>query len=253
MLAMRVTEIRARSILTRTRIPGVDYCINAYTGCAHGCRYCYATFMKKFTGHDEPWGSFVDVKVNAVELLRKAMRRRHTGEVVLSSVTDPYQPLESRYRLTRGCLELLAQSSLRVSILTKSDLVVRDTDVLRRMDAVEVGFSISTDNEAVRRMFEPASPCIRARIDALGRLHEQGITTYVFIGPILPMDPGVLVEAVAPVADCVLIDRMNYAWKVRELYRAHHLEHALEPAYFTEVQTELLERLETHGIDARAV
>lgn len=253
MLAMKVTEIRARSILTRTRIPGVDYCINAYTGCAHGCRYCYATFMKKFTGHHEPWGSFVDVKVNAVELLRKAMRRRHTGEVVLSSVTDPYQPLESRYRLTRGCLELLAQSSLRVSILTKSDLVVRDTDVLRRMDAVEVGFSISTDNETVRRIFEPASPGIRARIDALARLHEHGIATYAFIGPILPMDPDRLADLVAPYVREVLIDRMNYAWKVQDLYKAHGLGYALEPAYFEDAENRLLERLRARGVNTTVV
>lgn len=252
-MTMKISETRARSILTRTRIPGIDYCVNPYTGCAHACRYCYATFMKKFSDHKEPWGSFVDVKVNALDLMRKALRRQHTGQVVLSSVTDPYQPVESRYKLTRGCLELLAQSNLQVSILTKSGLVVRDIDVLRRTERVEVGLSIGTDDERIKQIFEPASPRISSRLEALTRLHEQGITTYVFIGPILPMDPERLAEAIAPVADEVLLDRMNYAWKVRDLYKVHALDYALQPSYFEEVETRLLERLRARGINAAAV
>ena len=103
-----VNEINARTILSKSGIPGMDYCINPYVGCAHACKYCYATFMKRFTGHIEPWGSFVDVKINAAELLRRQLKRSKRGRVMLSSVTDPYQPVEEKYRLTRKCLEVLA-------------------------------------------------------------------------------------------------------------------------------------------------
>ena len=91
-----IKEIKAKSILTRSRIPGVDYCLNPYVGCFHGCRYCYATFMKRFTGHTEPWGNFVDVKINAPEILQRQLKRKTKGRVMVSSVTDAYQPIETR-------------------------------------------------------------------------------------------------------------------------------------------------------------
>jgi DNA repair photolyase len=250
---MKITEVKAKSILTRTGIPGIDYCLNPYTGCAHACRYCYATFMKKFTEHQEPWGSFVDVKVNAVDLLKKVLRRPRTGEVIVSSVTDPYQPTERSYRLTRGCLELLSQSTLDVSILTKSDLVTRDIDILKRMRNVEVGLTIATDDEDVKRLFEPTAPSVASRLGALRALCEAGVYTCVFIGPILPMNPEGLVDLVAPFTRKVLIDRMNYTWKIRDVYKTHGLDYALEPIYFEEVEARLLDRLNTYGIEATAV
>jgi DNA repair photolyase len=250
-LTMKIREIRARSILTRTRIPGIDYCINPYTGCAHACRYCYATFMKKFTDHREAWGSFVDVKVNTVDLLKQALRRRHEGAVVVSSVTDPYQPVEARYRLTRACLRLLSRTILKTSILTKSDLVTRDIDILSTMPAVEAGLTITTDDEATRRIFEPASSSVAARLKAVRALHEAGIPTYVFIGPILPMNPEKLADAIAGSTREVLIDRMNYAWKVRALYTSHSLDHARQPAYFEEMENRLVSRFERHGVQTR--
>ncbi len=95
---MKVKEIFAKTILTKTAISGFDYCINPYVGCGHGCRYCYASFMKRFTGHLEPWGEFIDVKVNAPLLLKKQLKRAKPGVVALSTVTDPYQPIEKKYR-----------------------------------------------------------------------------------------------------------------------------------------------------------
>ena len=253
LVVMTVKETRARSILTRTRIPGIDYCLNPYTGCSHACRYCYATFMTKYSGHDEPWGTWVDAKVNAPELLKKALRRARTGEVVLSSVTDPYQSAEKRYRLTRTCLELLAMSSLRVSILTKSDLVTRDIDILKTMQNVEVGLTVTTDDEQIRRIFEPGSASIARRIAALKALKQAGIPRYVFIGPVLPMDAEHLAAMIAPLADHVLIDRLNYAWKVRPVYETHGLNHALDPSFFEAAETRLIEGLNRHGIPVRLV
>lgn len=253
LIVIKTREVIARSILSRTSIPGIDYCLNPYTGCAHGCRYCYATFMRRFSGHSEAWGTFVDVKINAVDLLKKALRRRLAGEVVLSSVTDPYQPAEGAYHLTRGCLELLSLSQLRVSILTKSDLVLRDVDILRRMPAVEVGLTITTDDEATKHIFEPASPPIRSRVRALESLRDEGIPNYVFVGPLLPMNPDNLADSIAPFASRVLIDRMNYSWKVRGVYKANHLAYALEEAYFEETEARLLARLAAHGLEATLV
>ena len=250
---MRIREVYARSILTRTNIPGIEYCLNPYVGCGHGCFYCYATFMKKFAGHDDAWGTFVDVKVNATDLLKKALRRGRQGEVIVSSVTDPYQPVEETYKLARACLGLLTRSTLSISILTKSDLVVRDIDLLRKADNVEAGLTITTDNEHTRKAFEPGSSGIKARIAALRRIHEAGIPTYVFIGPILPMNPERLVDSIAPFADSVLIDRMNYSWKVRQAYRARHLDYALEDAFFEEMESRLIRRLNKLGIQAKAV
>jgi DNA repair photolyase len=252
-MTMKIREVRARSILSRTRIPGLDYCINCYTGCGHACAYCYATFMKKFTNHSEPWGTFVDVKVNAVDLLKKALRRNITGEVLMSSVTDAYQPLEDKYELTRGCLALLAQTELDVDILTKSDLVVRDIDILSGMATVDVGLTITTNREDIKHVFEPASSSIGERINALKSMRKAGVSTYVFIGPILPMDPEKLVDSIAPFADRVLIDRMNYRHRVEEVYRRENLGAALEPEFFEEMEQRLVRRLAHHGVRSECV
>ena len=96
---MQIKEIHAKSILSPSKV--YDYVINPYVGCQHACSYCYARFMKRFTGHKEPWGEFVDVKINAPDLLSKEIKRKKVGSVWVSGVCDPYQPLEKKYALTR--------------------------------------------------------------------------------------------------------------------------------------------------------
>ena len=150
---LTIREIRAKSILTKSGIPGIDYCINPYVGCAHGCRYCYATFMKRYTGHTEAWGSFVDVKINAPEILQRQLKRAKRGRILISSVTDAYQPIESKYKLTRQCLEILLQSQLPVDILTKSPLVLRDMDLIKKFKDIEVGITITTHEEKIICIF----------------------------------------------------------------------------------------------------
>jgi DNA repair photolyase len=231
----------------------MDYCLNPYVGCEHACRYCYATYMKKYSGHEEPWGEFVDAKVNATELLKRELRRPRKGEVMLSSVTDCYQPLEARLGLTRACLEILAMSTLKVTALTKSALVVRDIDVFKRMPSVDVGLTIATNREEMRQIFEPHSSPIPARVAALKQLAESGISTYVFVGPILPMDPEKLAEAIGPYTRSVLIDRMNYPWKAREIYIQHNLKWALDPAFFGEMEARLVKSLAARGVETRVV
>lgn len=244
----RIREVYAKSILSKSGIPGVTYCVNPYTGCAHACRYCYATFMKRFTGHTDPWGSFVDVKMNAPEILRKQLKRAQRGTVMLSSVTDPYQPVEVKYKLTRRCLEALALYQLPVSILTKSPLVLRDTDIIGDIKDMEVGITITTDEDRVRKIFEPHAPPIVARIDALRKLHKAGINTYVFIGPLLPMNPDLLAKKIKPYADSFLIDRMNYTNKTKWLYKKYKLEKWLNLKFTESIISRLENKLSSKEV-----
>ena len=235
-----IQEKRVKSILSKSGIPGVDYCINPYVGCSHGCRYCYATFMKRFTGHTEPWGSFIDIKTNAPEVLHRQMRKAAAGHVLISSVTDPYQAIEEKYKLTRGCLEVLLPHQSSVGILTKSPLILRDLDLLKQFKEVEAGFTITTDDDEIRKVFEPHAPPIQARIQALKTLFEAGLKTYAFIGPLLPMNPEALSKKIRPYVHSVLIDRMNYASKTRKIYRLKKMDDWLDYDFVDEI----IQRLE---------
>lgn len=212
-----VREIRCKSILNRSRIPGIDYAINPYMGCEHACVYCYSDFMGRFRPHPEPWGQFVDVKVNAAEVLRKQLKRAKPGLITLSTVTDPYQPAEQKYRLTRACLEELRDDRFSVSILTKSDLVLRDLHLLRGIQELEVAFTITTMDEKLREIFEPGAPSIKRRLRALREVSQAGIPTWVFLGPVLPYfsdERRVLEEMLSAFRDHgaqrVLVDRLNF-------------------------------------------
>jgi len=227
----------ARQALTATRISSYDYCLNPYTGCGHGCLYCYAQFMIRFSGHaGERWGGFVDVKHTAPGLLLREVRKKKRGQVLISTLTDPYQPLEKTRRLTRQCQEILAQAQWPVTILTKSPLVARDLDILSRFQELEVGLSIATNREAARKILEPFSPPIPDRIRALRQLQSGGITTYAFVGPILPMDPEELAEKLEPVADSVLLDKLNYPGRVQRLLHREGMDYLLEPDYLAQVR-----------------
>lgn len=186
---MAINDIETRSILQKSGIPGVSHVLNPYTGCTHGCVYCYARFMKRFTGHTEAWGTFLDAKINAPEVLRKQLRRRTFAPeeiVLLSSVTDPYLPPEKSYQLTRRLLEVLLEFQAPISILTKSDLVLRDLDLLRQFKHCDVGLSMMSVDDEIGHRFEPrASPPTR-RIEALRLLKAAGIATYAFISPYIP-------------------------------------------------------------------
>ena len=244
-----VNEINARTILSKSGIPGMDYCINPYVGCAHACKYCYATFMKRFTGHMEPWGSFLDVKINASEILRRQLKRAKRGNVMLSSVTDPYQPVEAKYRLTRKCIEVLALYQLPLNILTKSPLVLRDIDIISELKDAEVGLTITTDDDGIRKIFEPAAPSIPARIETLKKLHKAGINTYVFIGPILPMNPESLAGQIKPYVSRILIDRMNYTNKTKGLYKKHKIEKWLDEEFTEKVISRLIKSFKGKDIE----
>jgi DNA repair photolyase len=229
-----ITEITIKTALVQSRIPGVDYVINPYLGCGHGCRYCYAVFMRRYARQHAgaPWGSFVEVKVNLAQVLvRELARKKLRGQAFLSSVCDPYQPVELRYRLTRNCLEVLGEFGWGISILTRSPLVVRDLDLLARLPKVSVGLSIPTDDDQIRRVLEPHAPPIPARIATLKRLHQAGLSPWVFIAPMLPLDPVRLHELIGPYVSRVMMDPLNYRRQVSRIFQRHRWDYALTDAY----------------------
>lgn len=211
---MGINQVEVKGILQKSNLPDTSYVINPYTGCVHGCVYCYARFMKRFTHHPEPWGTFLDAKINAPEVLRKQLQRRREplAELVfLSSVTDPYQPPENQYKLTRRLLEVLLEFQAPISILTKSDLVVRDIDLLQQFRRCTVGLSLMTVDDSLARRMEPRAASPSRRIQALKRLKENGIHTYAFISPFLPglSDLNRLMEALVGAVDEVGVEAIN--------------------------------------------
>jgi len=244
---VKIREVHAKSILNKSKI--YDYRVNAYIGCQVNCRYCYARlFMRRYSRHSEPWGEFVDVKVNAPELLRKQIVRAKKGRVWLSSVCDPYQPLEKKYRLTRQCLAILAEARFPVNIQTKMTLVLRDLDIIERFEEVEVGMTLTTDDERIARMFEPGASPVGERISALEKIHSQGIKTFAFVGPLLPGGPEGLISALAGKVDKVLVDRMNYLETIVGLYKKLGLSESATDQFFHEQARRIAREADKHGL-----
>ncbi len=182
---LKVREIKAKSIITKSGLD-VDYVINPYVGCIHSCIYCYARFMKRFTGHREPWGKFLDVKINAPELIPQDEKKFKNKSIFISSVTDPYQPAEIKYKLMRGILKNLIPLNPDLSVLTKSDLIVRDIDLLKQFKKCIVGVSLSSFDDKIRKEVEPFASSVARRINAVKELKRAGIKTYIFLSPIFP-------------------------------------------------------------------
>ena len=242
---VKTGEIQCKTLMGKSGIGGVDYAINPYLGCSHGCVYCYARFMGRWGGHaHEEWGTFVDAKINGLDRLRLEVPKRRRGKVLLSSVTDPYQPLEKKYELTRGSLELLLERQFPVDILTKSDLVLRDLDLIRKFDTIEVGFTITSYDDGVRQVFEPGASPVGARLAALKEISDEGIPTWAFIGPVLPyltedgLEP--LLDELAGNVSRVLVDRLNVKSGVMPGIRRALSENYpdLEPLFLSAVGTE---------------
>ncbi len=246
---MIIREVYARTILSRSKV--FDYVVNPYVGCQHGCTYCYARFMKRFTGHKEPWGEFVDVKINAPDLLQREVGKMPPGRVWVSGVCDPYQPLEKTYELTKKCLEILVRHDWPITIQTKSSLVLRDVNLIRGTDKIEVGLSVTTGDEGVRRLFEPGAPSIEERIKALEELHLAGVRTFAMIAPLLPKAEELAIRLSRKV-DYVLIDRMNYHYG-DWVYTKHNLESAKSNGFFFLKGKDLVSAFEKAGIECQVL
>jgi len=244
---MIIKEICAKSVLSKSKVS--DYTVNPYVGCEHGCTYCYARFMRRFTGHKEAWGEFVDAKVNAANLLENEVKNRKVGRVWISGVCDPYQSLEKKYELTKRCLEVLLKHDWPVIVQTKSPLVLRDIKLLEKFNDIEVGFTVTTADEKFRQIFELRSPSIDERINALEKLHFAGIKTYAMIAPILPKAEG-LAEQLRGKVDYVLIDRMNYHY-ADWVYKKYNLEYANTEDFFAQKKMELASSFEEYRISCQ--
>ncbi|CAD5244811.1 SPL family radical SAM protein [Thermococcus camini] len=211
-MKVRVIERRAKSIYTRSKIPGVEWVANQYVGCAFACEYCYAKFLTRWKDYGR-WGSWVEVKTNAPELARKHV----SGSVVMSTVSDPYQPIEAELKLTRKVLRYMDKRN-ELSVLTKSPLATRDIALFKEFQTIEVGLTINGFRGREKRLFEPLTPVHEARVSALKELHEAGLKTYVFVSPIIPeiTDVSAVVEDTRDFSDYYFFEVLNLRASGRE-------------------------------------
>ncbi len=177
-----INEIDVKNILTKSNLPVCEYSVNPYAGCTHACKYCYASFMKRFTGHTENWGTFLDIKY--WKEIKKPEKYKDK-ELFIGSVTDPYNPQEESYGRTRALLEQLKGSGAKLSIATKSDLILRDLDLIRTFPNARVSWSINTLDEHFREDMDNAVS-IERRLDAMKAFYLAGVRTTCFISPIFP-------------------------------------------------------------------
>jgi DNA repair photolyase len=251
-----VREVGCKTILNKSAIS--DYSLNCYTGCAHACVYCYARFMQRFHPHPEPWGEFVDVKINAVETLKRQLRRAEPGNVFVSSACDAWQPVEAEYRLTRRCCELLLERGFQVNVLTKSALVLRDLDLFAGASA-RIGVTVTTLDERMRQFWEPEASPVEERFRVIGEARRAGLKTSIMFGPLLPFvsDSEASIEAMFRRAadlgiDVIWVDALNPRPRVwpavarllqqrfpdlRERYRRMLFEEKTRSAYLAELRS----------------
>lgn len=217
-----VKDIDVKSVLTKSNLPVADYSVNPYTGCAHACKYCYASFMKRFSNHPEPWGEFVDVKYWP-EI--KNPKRYAGKELFIGSVTDPYQPLEETCGRTRAILEQMQGSECKISIATKSDLVLRDLDLIKTFPEAHVSWSINTLDEAFRADMDEAVS-IERRLAAMKAFHDAGVRTTCFISPIFPgiTDVKAIIRRAKNQCNLVWLENLN----LRGGYKAAILDYIAE-------------------------
>lgn len=204
---MIIKEIETKSVLTKSNLPVSDYSVNPYVGCSHACKYCYASFMKRFTDHPEPWGEFLDVKFWP----KIKNPQKYCGkEIFFGSVTDPYNPQEETHQRTRTLLQELQGSGIKLSIQTKSDLVLRDVDLIKTFPDVRVGFSINTLDEVFKDDMDRAVS-IERRLSAMKHLHDVGIRTTCFISPIFPgiTDVPAIIDRVKDQCNLVWLENLN--------------------------------------------
>ena len=204
---MIVREIEVKDVITKSNLPVCDYSLNPYVGCEHGCKYCYACFMKRFTGHEEPWGAFIDVKF----WKPISHPEKYAGkEIFIGSVTDPYQPCEEKYGRTRAVLEQLKDSGAKLSIATKSDLALRDLDLIKTFPDARVSWSVNTLDENFHSDMDNAVS-IERRLAAMKAFHDAGVRTTCFISPIFPeiTDVKAIVERAKDRCNLIWLENLN--------------------------------------------
>lgn len=206
-MALIIKDIDTKSVMTKSNLPVSDYSVNPYVGCTHACMYCYASFMKRFTNHLEPWGEFVDIKNWPII---KNPHKYAEKEAFIGSVTDAYQPIEAKYKRTRALLEQLQGSGVKISIATKSDLVLRDLDLIKTFPDARISFSINTLDENFRKDMDRAVS-IERRLKAMKICYEAGVQTTCFISPIFPgiSNPQEIILAAKDRCNLVWLENLN--------------------------------------------
>ena len=205
-----IKEVKVKTALSPSKLPGLDYALNPYRGCEHACVYCYAPSVIRWD--KGKWGELVEVKVNLPRILSKELRVKKKGVVGVGTVTDPYQPTEKKYEITRLCLELLLLHDFPVCIQTRSSLVLRDMDLFKKFTNIEVGITLTTLDDSARAKMEPGASTVEERLRALEELSKNGIKTWVFLGPVMPYitDVEALVDSIAKVKPkYVLVDKLR--------------------------------------------
>lgn len=202
-----VHEISVKSVFTKSNLPVCEYSVNPYVGCTHGCKYCYASFMKRFTGHREEWGTFLDVKIWP----KIGNPQKYTGkELFIGSVTDPYLPQEKTYERTKSLLLQLRGSGAKISIATKSDLILRDLDLIKTFPEARVSWSVNTLDEKFRSDMDNAVP-IERRLDAMEAFYKAGVRTTCFVSPIFPgiTDVEAIIQRVKKQCNLIWLENVN--------------------------------------------
>lgn len=208
----QVKEVDAKTALTKCQMPGEPYSLNPYVGCTHDCLYCYVPDVAKVDRTQ--WGSYAIVKRNLPTVLAREIQTKPPRVVFMSSATDPYQPAEGTHLVTRRCLEVLAHHDWPVHVLTRNPLVTRDIDLFRRFSRFEIGMSVPTFDDAMRRHLEPGAPTIEARLRTLRTLTDEGFEPFVNIAPCYPFSGGVTARDVAESLVAAGVARA-YAWPWR--------------------------------------
>jgi len=258
---MKLIEISSKSALSKSGL-GYDYALNPYRGCEFGCIYCYAPDVLR-----EPrmWGQFVDIKRNIPTILAKELKKRTKGVVGISTVTDAFQPVERRFEVTRRCLEQLLKFDFPISIQTKSDLILKYLDLFQQFSQIDIGITLTTMNEASRKVFEPRAASIQARLNVLKQLNAHGISTWLFIGPILPhiteQDIEALIQAAAHAnVQEIHVDRLRLkagTWKRIHTTLSKKAPELIEPfrnalwdspTYFTDIEMRIMQLCKDSGI-----
>ena len=228
---MTIKEIDVKTVLSKSNLPVSDYAVNPYVGCLHACKYCYASFMKRFTNHPEPWGTFLDVKTWPEV---KNPSKYKGKELFLSSVTDPYQPHEAKYKRTRAILEQMQGSGCKLSISTKSDLILRDLNLIKTFPGARVSWSINTLDDSFQKAMDKGVS-IERRLEAMRKFYEAGVQTTCFISPIFPgiTDVEAIIERAKHQCNLVWLENLNlrgdYKGRILEWVRANRPE--LDPLY----------------------
>ncbi len=225
---MLLINREVKSIVTKSKLPATDYVVNPYIGCAHKCIYCYAEFMMRFSDINKPWGDYIIIK-NVQKLIN--IKRLANKKILFSSVTDPYQPINVKYNLTRELLRQFINSECDIEILTKSKFLLNDMEIIKKIPKIKIGISLSTTNDSFRKDIEPGASSVEDRLNMLRILKDNHINTYLFISPIFPgiSDVDILINLVYDYADEIWFENLNlrgnYKNKVLNLIRNKYSEY----------------------------